>query len=436
MPSTSPAKGKSRPQSAKDAAVAELNEELSLVRLQLQYPHVTVAVYLTDGYGTFPPAPPRMPLLWLVTPGGRADTQFPFGKVLRILSDGMDGALEAEKPHVIAKSAIVTFGDFFDALEHHGELKPRTLAEYKRKVHTIIAEVHKLKKPRGRMARCGPSRNAWIAAIRLIKLSEISHDDLIQWRKDRLHNVSPDKRQSATRTTNSYIRALKCIFSKKHLNNLRHLDLPAELPGTTVSYLPEGSKRYHSKMDPADLVKAAGKELAHDEPEVYKAFLLALIAGLRRSEIDLLLWNAVDFADGCLRVEPTAFHELKTFSSEGTVYLQQEAVDFLKQCFEADPDAGPFVLKSHRPPRRHEVTYNYYRAEQTFNRLVIWLREKGVTESKPIHTLRKEFGSLIAAGYNLFAASRALRHSSLQMTAAVYAEERSKPRTSLPFGMD
>lgn len=43
-----------------------------------------VCVYLTDGFGEFPPEPPELPTLWVVTPGGLMDDRFPFGEVLRL----------------------------------------------------------------------------------------------------------------------------------------------------------------------------------------------------------------------------------------------------------------------------------------------------------------------------------------------------------------
>lgn len=45
-----------------------------------------VCIYLTDGYGTFPPVPPSLPVLWVVTPGGLGEEGFPFGEVARLLS--------------------------------------------------------------------------------------------------------------------------------------------------------------------------------------------------------------------------------------------------------------------------------------------------------------------------------------------------------------
>jgi predicted metal-dependent peptidase len=41
-------------------------------------------VYLTDGYGSFPSAAPEQTVLWVVTPGGLASPEFPFGSVVRL----------------------------------------------------------------------------------------------------------------------------------------------------------------------------------------------------------------------------------------------------------------------------------------------------------------------------------------------------------------
>jgi predicted metal-dependent peptidase len=47
-----------------------------------------LCVYLTDGYGDFPAEPPELPVLWVVTAGGRALEQFPFGQAVRMLEEG------------------------------------------------------------------------------------------------------------------------------------------------------------------------------------------------------------------------------------------------------------------------------------------------------------------------------------------------------------
>ena len=44
----------------------------------------TVAVYLTDGFGSFPDPAPSYPVLWIVTPAGLDSDTFPFGEVTRL----------------------------------------------------------------------------------------------------------------------------------------------------------------------------------------------------------------------------------------------------------------------------------------------------------------------------------------------------------------
>jgi len=44
-----------------------------------------VAVYLTDGFGSFPERTPDFSTLWVVTPGGRSIERFPCGEVVRLV---------------------------------------------------------------------------------------------------------------------------------------------------------------------------------------------------------------------------------------------------------------------------------------------------------------------------------------------------------------
>ncbi|MBO0780253.1 MAG: hypothetical protein J2P37_15620 [Ktedonobacteraceae bacterium] len=47
--------------------------------------HPTLYIYLTDGYGTFPDQPPAQPVLWVLTPGGIAIDEVPFGEAVRLI---------------------------------------------------------------------------------------------------------------------------------------------------------------------------------------------------------------------------------------------------------------------------------------------------------------------------------------------------------------
>jgi len=50
---------------------------------------------------------------------------------------------------------------------------------------------------------------------------------------------------------------------------------------------------------------------------------------------------------------------------------------------------------------------------------------------KPLHALRKEYGSLINEKYDLVTAKELLRHSSVAITAAHYVENRKRGITGL-----
>jgi hypothetical protein len=56
---------------------------------------------------------------------------------------------------------------------------------------------------------------------------------------------------------------------------------------------------------------------------------------------------------------------------------------------------------------------------------------RGRSARKPLHALRKEYGSLINAKYDLVTAKELLRHSSVAITAAHYVENRKRSTTGL-----
>jgi integrase len=68
-----------------------------------------------------------------------------------------------------------------------------------------------------------------------------------------------------------------------------------------------------------------------------------------------------------------------------------------------------------------------------FERLSRWLRANGMAgELRPVHALRKEFGSAINESFGIYAASRALRHANLPITELIYIDSRgSRPTTGL-----
>ena len=83
-------------------------------------------------------------------------------------------------------------------------------------------------------------------------------------------------------------------------------------------------------------------------------------------------------------------------------------------------------------PFRQTNGVQHYRCQEVFQRVTTWLRAHGIAGDKPLHTLRKEFGSIICAAADIHTASRQLRHSNLSTTAAYYADHRK--RATVPVG--
>jgi hypothetical protein len=54
------------------------------------------------------------------------------------------------------------------------------------------------------------------------------------------------------------------------------------------------------------------------------------------------------------------------------------------------------------------VDWQYYRCDAIFDSLTAWLRQNGVKTQRPLHTLRKEFGSLVCQAHGIHATSKAL----------------------------
>jgi hypothetical protein len=67
----------------------------------------------------------------------------------------------------------------------------------------------------------------------------------------------------------------------------------AEGPPSTPAHLTVslGLMKYRSDFNVIGLIRQANKELAGSDPAAYMIFLLAVTAGLRRKEIDLLEWR-------------------------------------------------------------------------------------------------------------------------------------------------
>jgi integrase len=320
-------------------------------------------------------------------------------------------------------------GNFITEAQKHLDVRPITFADYARSLRYIAAGIAGIESDESKYDYQRGGNAAWRAKVNAVPLARITPEAITKWRSQSLARAKGDPRrlQQLRVSVSSCIREAKALFSRKVLKHIKGIEAS---PFAEIESGP-ASMRYRSELDFEKLLSAAAAELgSHAETrEEFKAFLLAACAGLRRSEIDLLPWSALNFDQHIVRIETTDHFEGKSLASHEDVHLDPE-VSTLFRGWSALA-SGRFVIESTVQPRRG-TTYNHYRAQRVFDSLIAWLRKQGVNTHSPVHTLRKEYGSHLTATHGVFVASRALRHSSVQVTEQFYASQ--KGRVSLGLG--
>jgi integrase len=260
-----------------------------------------------------------------------------------------------------------------------------------------------------------------LEAIYKIKLSSVTIDKIEEWKNKTLRvkiSRKPSARSSACATINKTLRNAKSLFSKRILKAIAMENLEIS-PFEGVEFLPEGSHRYNSEFDGKHLVEEAMDELKSSDPEAFKIFILALCCGLRRNEIDKLLWRQVDLQRNVIYIRATEVFSTKTREFCSSVDLDESVAKILGEY--QSVATGPFVIESNVNARPNV----HYRCDRTHRQLIEWLRKHDISANKPLHTLRKEYGAEICRQFGLYEASRALRHSSHGVTEMFYVDKRA-----------
>jgi len=374
--------------------------------------------------------------------GGRRTT-FPLGTSNRaaagikardiyncIVANGWDAAFARFKGSIQQKAKPVTVGEFLTEAQKYLRVRSKTFADYARALRLITAHIAGIECDNSKFDYQKGGHAAWLEKVSAVKLDRITPDKIRQWHSLFLARAKNDpvKLKHLRISANSFIRGGKALFSRKMLKQI-------QLGGIETSpfediEVEQVSLRYRSDIDFEKLLTAASAELANAENrELFKVFLLAACAGLRRNEIDKLQWSSFHFDQGFVRIVPTEFFEGKSSESHEDIYLDPE-ITGLFRAFRVETK-GPFVVEYPVQPKVG-AKYSHYRCQIVFNRLIFWLRKHGVRTKSPIHTLRKEYGSQLTKAHGIFVASRALRHSSVQVTEQFYASQ--KQRVSLGLG--
>jgi site-specific recombinase XerD len=136
-------------------------------------------------------------------------------------------------------------------------------------------------------------------------------------------------------------------------------------------------------------------------------FLLMLRCGLRVSEVSHVRWEALDMAQGTLRVNTSKGQV------DRVVYLSPDVATALRQWHGLQAATADYVFPS-RMTRKGGLPLG---ARQIRNRMTRYLRLAGLTKRYSPHSLRHTFATqLLNAGASLEVVKELMGHRSLQMT--------------------
>jgi integrase len=311
----------------------------------------------------------------------------------RIRTVGWDVALREFDPERHTPKFSITIGDVIGIL-CRADFRVRTKANY---IHALRWFAARYVGYKASKKTFGPKGSgAYRQQVEAVKLADLKQEAVRGIIDSHIRAAGTDANasRSARISVASFLRNAKAGLSRAEQEGLV---IPDPKPFAGIKK-PEGAiaPAYTSTFDAGTLLRKARKQLKHDKGG-YIAVLLAVGAGLRRGEILHLQWHRVDSANNRVLVLASGGWTPKTGESEQAVHVSSGLIEELER----------FRTK----PEEHVTS------PAALDRAVAWLRANGVDTHMPLHTLRKEFGSIINESADLYTASKALRHSSLSVTS-------------------
>ena len=340
-----------------------------------------------------------------------------------LVSLGVGETLAKHRAKRPEAEGIATVGEYIAAARSVMSVRPVTFAGYARHLRQIVGDIIAAKVSRKAKAR---QRRTTRAAIDATSLSVITPEAVQAWRLGFLARAQGDatRERSARTSCNSIIRQARSLFAPKVVKFLGSLRLPQPLPFAGVEFFPRESTRYISRIDAGGLLRTAQRKLAGKDPDSFLVILLALVAGLRRGEIDQLLWRNVDLDGGRIIVDSSEHGRLKTPESHGEVDIDQHTVEILRG-FRAGA-SGKFVIEGGDPANGSRLPWTRYRCEAVFERTTWWLRRHGVEGREAAARLAEGKRQPHCVQLRHLRREQALRHRDIAVTSAFYADKKTR----------
>ncbi len=216
----------------------------------------------------------------------------------------------------------------------------------------------------------------------------------------RLGDLTPSKLQGWVQecglkpiTLRAILKNAGSVFSRSSLQSMGMVDLQNPFARLVRPKVDQEPFNAPSRSWIAQLM---GKGIDELTGEVRLAFVLALGAGLRWGEFASLSWEDV-------RRESIRIAARKAKGRRAREVPIGQVVGRVLE------------------PARGQGTVLQGEFKEVHDSLCIWLRKHGVKDLKPVHYLRKCYGSLAVADHGVFIASKLLGHSNISLTASTYA---------------
>jgi len=213
---------------------------------------------------------------------------------------------------------------------------------------------------------------------------------------------------ASKRTLNAMLANIKAMFCEHHTAYFPYWNPEWVEEFIKIPHFRRVSTTYRLPPETLIIDTLAHLRLMDPEDPVRTAIVLALRAGMRRSEVTNAKKDWVELHGNLARIHIVATDDFTPKGSPGFTEIESAYLS------EALASPGPYLLGAEDERER---------VDGIPTRAVATLRSWGWGDySNPLHEMRKIYGSVVASTRGLFAAQALLRHRNSQVTSDNYAD--------------